>query len=73
MGDVTGLFLAMIVIGAVAFAPLGYFIYKFSQKNSKPFGEIEPHGDSPSLVNDFAEKIIAFVKKLLAKNKPPSA
>lgn len=62
MGDVTALFVMMIVIGAVAFAPLGYFIYKFTQEGGKPFGETEPHGDSPSVVNDFAEKIIALVK-----------
>ncbi|NOS75595.1 MAG: hypothetical protein HOP36_13910 [Methyloglobulus sp.] len=69
MGDVTGLFLAMIVIGALAFAPLGYFIYKFAQKDGKPFGDTEPHGDSPSLVNDLAEKAIAFVKKQINKSK----
>jgi hypothetical protein len=67
MGDVTGLFLAMIVIGALAFAPLGYFIYKFTQKDGKPFGETEPHGDSPSLVNDLAENAISFIKKRLNK------
>ena len=67
MNDVTELFLAMLVIGAAAFAPLGYFIYKFTQKDGKPFGDIEPHGDSPSLVNDFAENVIAFVKKQLNK------
>ncbi len=72
MGDVTELFIAMIFIGAVAFAPLGYFIYKFTQKDGKPFGETEPHGDSPSLVNDLAEKVIAFVKKQLNKSKPSS-
>ncbi|NOU21829.1 MAG: hypothetical protein HOO93_08560 [Methyloglobulus sp.] len=70
MGDVTELFLAMIVIGAVAFAPLGYFIYKFTQKDGKPFGDIEPHGDSPSVVNDLAEKVIALIKGKLGKNKP---
>lgn len=67
MGDVTGLFLAMIVIGALAFAPLGYFIYKFTQKDGKPFGETEPHGDSLSLVNDLAENAISFIKKRLNK------
>ncbi len=72
MNDVAGLFLAMIAIGAVAFAPLGYFIYKFTQKDGKPFGDIEPHGDSPSLVNDLAEKAIGFVKKQLHKNNTSS-
>jgi hypothetical protein len=69
MGDIAGLFIVMIVIGAGAFAPLGYFIYKFSQKDGKPFGDIEPHGDSPSMVNDLAEKVIALVKQQLTKSK----
>jgi hypothetical protein len=67
MGDVTVLFIAMLFIGAVAFAPLGYFIYKFTQKGGKPFGEIEPHGDSPSMINDLCDNAIAFVKKQLKK------
>ncbi len=70
MGDVTELFIAMIFIAAVAFAPLGYFIFKFTQKGGKPFGETEPHGDSPSVVNDLAEKVIALIKGKLDKNKP---
>jgi len=65
MGDVTELFLVMIVIAAGAFAPLGYFIYKYTQENGKPFGETEPHGDSPSAINDFAENVIRFFKGFL--------
>ena len=57
----------MILIAAFAFAPLGYFIYRFTKESGKPFGEIEPHGDSPSVVNDFAEKAIKFVQEKLAK------
>ncbi|PPD04933.1 MAG: hypothetical protein CTY29_03640 [Methylobacter sp.] len=67
MGEVTELFVVMFIIAGFAFAPLGYFIYKFTQKNSKPFGETEPHGDSPSPINDFAESVIRFVQGLLAK------
>jgi hypothetical protein len=67
MGGVTELFLVMLLIAAFAFAPLGYFIYKFTQKNGKPFGETEPHGDSPSLINDFAENAIHFIKNLFGK------
>ncbi|MDO9424286.1 MAG: hypothetical protein Q7T40_08875 [Methylobacter sp.] len=67
MGGVTELFFIMILIAAFAFAPLGYFIYRFSKESGKPFGEIEPHGDSPSAVNDFAEKAIKFVQKLFVK------
>lgn len=66
-GDIFQLVVAMLVIAVVAFAPLGYFILKFTQENGKPFGEIEPHGDSPSIVNDLAEKAIAFAKGLMAK------
>lgn len=67
MGEVTELFLVMIIVAMFAFAPLGYFIYKFTKESGKPFGEIEPHGDSPSVVNDFADKAIKFFQKLLAK------
>jgi hypothetical protein len=66
MSGVTELFLIMLIIATAAFAPLGYFIYKFT-KNGKPFGDTEPHGDSPSLVNDLAEKAIKFVQGLTAK------
>jgi hypothetical protein len=65
MGEVTELFLVMLVLAGAAFAPLGYFIYKFTQTNAKPFGETEPHGDSPSVINDFAEKVIGKIKSLV--------
>ena len=67
MGGVTELFLIMLIIAAAAFAPLGYFIYKYTQKNGQPFGETEPHGDSQSFVNDLAESAIHFVKSRMAK------
>ncbi|MGZ8163108.1 MAG: hypothetical protein ACXWTK_07800 [Methylobacter sp.] len=67
MSAVILLFLAMIILAAFSFAPLGYFIYKFTQKDGKPFGDTEPHGDSPSFVNDMAEKAISLVKGLFAK------
>jgi len=67
MGGVIELFVIMLIVAAAAFAPLGYFIYKFTQKNAEPFGDIEPHGDSPSLVNDLAEKAINTIKGLIAK------
>jgi hypothetical protein len=68
MGEVTELFLVMLVLAGAAFAPLGYFIYKFTQTNAKPFGETEPHGDSPSVINDFAEKVVGMIKSF-AKGK----
>lgn len=67
MGDVTELFVLMFIIAAAAFAPLGYLIYKFAKNSARPFGETEPHGDSPSFVNDLAETAIHFIKSRLAK------
>ncbi|TAK65146.1 hypothetical protein [Methylobacter sp.] len=67
MGGVTVLFVVMLIIAGLAFAPLGYFIYRFTKASDRPFGDIEPHGDSPSVVNDFAEKAIKFVQEKLAK------
>lgn len=67
MGEVTELFVVMILIAAFAFAPLGYFIYRFTKMSDQPLGDLEPHGDSPSAVNDFAEKVIKFVQGKLAK------
>lgn len=70
MGDVTELFIAMLFIGALAFAPLAYFIYRFTKEDGHPLGDTEPHGDSPSIVNDFAEKVIALFKSKMNHNKP---
>jgi hypothetical protein len=67
MGGVIELLLIMLVIATAAFVPLGYFIYKYTQKNGQPFGETEPHGDSPSFVNDLAESAIHFVKSKFSK------
>ena len=67
MSGVIGLLIVMVVIATAVFAPLGYFIYKYTSKNTKPFGETEVHGDSPSFVNDLAETAIHFVKSKLAK------
>ena len=67
MADVTELFIIMLLIASAAFAPLGYFIYKYTKKNGEPFGEIEPHGDSHSFVNDLAETAIHFIKSRLSK------
>lgn len=67
MGGVTELFVIMIIVAAFAFAPLGYFIYMFTKKIDNPLGDLEPHADSPSAVNDFAEKAIKYVQERLAK------
>ena len=66
-GEIIWFFILMWIIAAAAFAPLGYFIYMYAKDSGKPFGETEPHGDSTSVVNDFAEKVIAFVKEKLKK------
>ena len=67
MGEVTELFVIMLIIATLAFLPLGYFIYKFQQNNAKPFGETEPHGDSQSFINELAETVIHAVKTRLQK------
>ncbi len=63
MGSVIELFLVMMVIATLAFAPLGYFIYMYTKKNGEPFGDIEPHGDSESPLLNTLEKIIHKVTK----------
>lgn len=62
MGAVIELFLVMMVIACLAFAPLGYFIYMYTKKNGEPFGNTEPHGDSESLLLNTVEKIFNKVK-----------
>ena len=63
MGDIIWLFLVMLVIASVAFAPLGYFIYMYTIKKDEPFGDIEPHGDSESALLNAVGKVINEVKK----------
>ena len=67
MSEIIMLFLIMLIVAGIAFAPLGYFIYKYTQGNAQPFGDTEPHGDQPSTINDFAEKVLALVKSRLSK------
>jgi len=69
MGGVIELFLVMLVVAALAFAPLGYFIYMYTTKGGDPFGDTEPHGDSESKVLDLAEQLINAVKGVIAKKK----
>ena len=35
MGGVTELWVVMLIIAAAAFAPLGYFIYRFTKESSQ--------------------------------------
>lgn len=67
MGTVIELGVFMLVIACFAFAPLGYFIYRYTMKNGEPFGDIEPHGDSESAVLNMAAKLIDKVKALIGK------
>lgn len=66
MGGVIELFLVMFVVAGLAFAPLGYFIYMYTQKNGEPFGDIEPHGDTESALLKTVEKIILNLKAKLS-------
>lgn len=65
MGGVIELVIVMLIIAGLAFAPLGYFIYMYTQKNGEPFGDIEPHGDSESPLLNTVEKVINQVKAKL--------
>ncbi|KAF3977736.1 MAG: hypothetical protein HFP77_05510 [Methylococcales symbiont of Iophon sp. n. MRB-2018] len=65
--DLIVLFICMLIIAGLAFAPLGYFIYMYTMRQGEPFGDIEPHGDSDSLVLDLAEQAIAKVKSYVMR------
>lgn len=67
VGSLIWMFLVMLIIACLAFAPLGYFIYMYSMKSGEPFGDTEPHGDSNSKVLDLAEQAIHAIKDLIAK------
>lgn len=62
IGDVAFLYIVMMIVACLAFAPLGYFIYMYTKKGGEPFGETEPHGDSESKVLDLAESLINAIK-----------
>lgn len=67
MGDLIEIWIFMLLIACVAFAPLGYFIYMYTMKNGEPFGDTEPHGDSESAVLNIAGKLIGMVKGAIGK------
>lgn len=66
MGGVIELWLIMLVVAGLAFAPLGYFIYMYTQKGGEPFGDTEPHGDSESALLKAVEKVILNLKAKLS-------
>lgn len=60
MGDITILWVVMLLIALASFAPLGIFIYRFSQKADDPLGSAHPaHQPNP--------KIEAWVNGLLGR------
>lgn len=67
VADVIIIYIIMLIVAALAFSPLGYFIYIYSAKDGNPFGDTEPHGDSESAVLNLAEKVIDKVKGLIGK------
>jgi len=62
VGDVIFMYVVMLIVAGLAFAPLGYFIYMYTKKSGEPFGDTEPHGDSESMVLNFVEQLINKVK-----------
>ncbi len=69
MGGVLELLIAMLIVATLAFAPLGYFIYMYTQKNGEPFGETEPHGDSESFLLNAVGKAITKARQIEAVDK----
>ncbi len=67
VGDLIEVFVFMLIIGGLAFAPLAYFIYMYTMKGGEPFGDTEPHGDSESKILDLAEIAINSLKGLIGK------
>lgn len=65
IGEVVEIFIVMWIVGLLAFAPLGYFIYMYAIKSGEPFGDTEPHGDSPSIVSDLFDTVIGIVGGIL--------
>jgi hypothetical protein len=60
MGEITVLWVVMLIIAVAAFAPLGLFIYRFSQKAADPLGTHGPkHEPDP--------KFEALVNKVLGR------
>lgn len=69
VGDVIYMYLIMLIVAGLAFAPLGYFIYIYTVKSGEPFGDTEPHGDSESKVLDLAELAINKIKGFIDKKQ----
>ena len=68
MGEVIEIFVLMLLVASLAFAPLGYFIYLYVKKNSDPFAGSAAHSDTkPSLIDEWVNKIMGRVTGALSK------
>ena len=61
-GDVIIVTILLLIVAAVAFLPLGFFIYLFSKDSKHPFGK--PHGASHGMTPSM-EKADPYLQKLL--------
>ncbi|MGR8933350.1 MAG: hypothetical protein ACU837_03040 [Gammaproteobacteria bacterium] len=65
MGDIAELWIWMLGIALAAFAPLGFFIYRFSMKAGDPLGA---HGE-PHAPNSKVEAVVNNILGILLKKK----
>lgn len=63
-GEVIFVAFFMLVIAAIAFLPLGYFIMAFTKNSKQPFGK--PHSASHGLT-PFMAKCDPYLQKLLGE------
>jgi hypothetical protein len=71
MGDLTELWVVMLIIALAAFAPLGIFIYRFSNKASDPMGthgpKHEPNAKLEALVNLVLNPLLDLLPSITKK------
>lgn len=63
-GEIAWIIVVMLLVALAAFAPLGYFIYLYINKNSEPFHDADT-AHEPGL----EAKVVGLVDKLIAKLK----
>jgi hypothetical protein len=73
MGDITELWVIMLIIALAAFAPLGLFIYRFSTKASDPMGthgpKHAPNSKVEAVVNLVLNPLLGLLPSGSAKQK----
>ena len=69
MSEIIWLFIIMLIVASLSFAPLAYFVYMYTMKEGEPFGDIEPHGDSASPLLKTIETIVDKVKQIVSSQK----